>query len=383
MKFHLPTRIVFEAGSVSSLPGLIKEVRPQGKAYLITDAGVRQAGITDSVTSVLPGVEIFDQVEANPRHTTVNRAAKRVRELKPDLIIGVGGGSVLDAAKAVALLASNPGGIENYEGKYRYKYPPIPMVAVPTTCGTGSEVTWSSVITHIERRFKMTIKGPHTYPYLAVLDPDLLVTLPAALTAATGMDALVHAVEAYTVKPATLITDMFALKASDLIFRYIERAYRDMRGDAEARENMLKASMLAGMAFSNSDVGAVHCISEAIGALYDIPHGVGNAAFLPYVMEFNLPVVADRYADIARRAGIEDEDSGKAALRLISLIKDMSRKLKIPSVINLGIQKGQFLEIARKAYQNNSNPSNPREAGIDDYLHILSRALAPDEESKG
>lgn len=375
MKFHMPTRIVFGTGSVSALPELIKEEPPLEKVFLITDKGVRQAGITDSVTSVLPAVEMFDEVEANPRHTTVDRAAGRVRELKPDLIVGVGGGSVLDAAKAVALLGTNPGGIENYEGMHKYKYPPLPMVAVPTTCGTGSEVTWSSVITHTERRFKMTIKGPHTYPALAVLDPELLATLPKALAAATGMDALVHAIEAYTVKPATFMTDMFALKSCDLIFRYIERAYQDIRGDAEARENMMKASMLAGMAFSNSDVGAVHCLSEAIGALYDIPHGVANAAFLPYVMEYNLPEVSGKYADIARKAGIEEEDDDAAAKELIILIKNLSRRLEIPSVLKLGVQKGQFLEIARKSYENNSNPSNPREAGIDAYLQIIYQAL--------
>jgi alcohol dehydrogenase len=375
MKFHLPTRIVFGAGSVSDIQDLIKEFKAPEKVYVVTDKGVRQAGITDSVTSVLPVADIFDEVEPNPRHTTIDRAAGRIRELKPDVIIGVGGGSVLDAAKAVALLGTNPGGIEDYEGMYQYKNPPLPMVAVPTTCGTGSEVTWSSVITHTERRFKMTIKGPHTYPVLAVLDPDLLATLPANLASATGMDALVHAIEAYTVKPATFMTDLFALESCDLIFRYIERVHKDIRNDAEARGNMMKASMLAGMAFSNSDVGAVHCLSEALGALYDIPHGVANAAFLPYVMEFNLPQVAGKYADIARRAGIKQDDDKTAGQELIALIKDLSRRLEIPSVQNLGVQKGQFLEIARKSYQNNSNPSNPREAGIDDYLHIIYQAL--------
>ncbi len=375
MKFHMPTRIVFGAGSVSELPDLIKKELPFEKVFIVTDKGVRQAGITDLVTSLLPETEMFDEVEANPRQTTVDRAADRVREIKPDIIIGVGGGSVLDAAKAIALLGTNPGGIENYEGFYKYESAPLPMAAVPTTCGTGSEVTWSSVITHTERRFKMTVKGPHTYPNLAILDPDLLATLPASLAASTGMDALVHAVEAYTVKPATFMTDMFALNACDLIFAYIERVHRDIRNDDAARENMLKASMLAGIAFSNSDVGAVHCLSEAVGALYDIPHGIANAAFLPYVMEFNLPAAAGRYADIASKAGIDIEKDEEAARELVDLIKALSQRLGIPSVKNLGIQEGQFLEIARKSYENNSNASNPREAGIDDYLTIIYQAL--------
>jgi alcohol dehydrogenase len=276
----------------------------------------------------------------------------------------------------VALLATNPGSIEEYEGKGKYKSPPLPVLAIPTTCGTASEVTWVSVVTHTERMFKMSIKGPLMFPAVALVDPDLLVTLPSPLIASTGMDALTHAIEAYTVKPATFMTDIFARESLKLIFQSLERAYRDIKNDKEAREKIMKGSMIAGMAFGNSDVGAVHCIAEAVGSLYDTPHGVANSVFLPYVMEFNLPAAKSRYAEIARIAGIQEEENEAAAQKLIQKIKDLSRSLSIPSFRDLGIEKDKFAEIAEKSFQNNSNSSNPREAGVADYMGILEKAYS-------
>jgi alcohol dehydrogenase len=342
---------------------------------MVTDEGIKEAGITEMVTSLIPGAEVFDAVEQNPKHTTVNTAGEAVRKLAPDLVVGIGGGSVLDAAKAIALLATNPGNIEDYEGKEQYRFPPLPVLAIPTTCGTGSEVTWVSVVTHTERRFKMSIKGPHMFPAVALVDPDLLATLPPRLVAATGMDALVHAVEAYTVKPRTLLSNVLAQRAITLIFASLERAFLDIQGDGEARENIMLGSLVAGMAFCNSDVGAVHCISESVGALFDTPHGVANAVFLPWVMEFNLPVSAGRYADIARMVGISEQDDIQAAQELIQTIKDLSRKLEIPSLKQIGVPEDRFLEIAEKSFQNNSNPSNPREATAEDYRKILETAF--------
>jgi alcohol dehydrogenase len=304
----------------------------------------------------------------------VNRAGKLVRKLKPDLIIGLGGGSSIDAAKALALLATNPGNIEDYEGRGKYEAPPLPVLAIPTTCGTASEVTWVSVITHTERKFKMSIKGPLLFPAVALVDPDLLLTLPPPLIASTGLDALTHAIEAYTVKPATFITDIFARASLKYIFQSLEQAYDDIRGNPKAREKIMLGSMLAGMAFGNSDVGAVHCLSESVGSLYDTPHGVANAIFLPYVMDFNLPVSARRYAEMSRLAGIHEVDDYEAANMLIQKIKSLCRKLGIPSIKDIGLKKADFSEIAQRSSINNSNPSNPREASIQDYIGILSRA---------
>ena len=372
--FYAPTRIIFGSGTMSRLKDIIEEDLKVSVPFLVTDKGIREAGIADRVLSLFPGIPIFDEIEQNPKHGTVNRAGDIVRKLKPDLLIGLGGGSSLDAAKAIALLATNPGGIEDYEGKGKYKSPPLPVLAIPTTCGTASEVTWVSVVTHTERMFKMSIKGPHMFPVTALVDPDLLVSLPPPLIASTGLDAVTHAVEAYTVKPATAITDIFARRSLKLVFDSIEGAYRDIKGNTEAREGIMLGSMIAGLAFGNSDVGAVHCIAEAVGSLYDTPHGVANSVFLPHVMEFNLPVSTRRYAEIAGLAGIDEKDETRAAQGLIQKIKDLSSALNIPSFRDIGIRESQFPEIAQKSFQNNSNPSNPREAKTEDYLAILEKA---------
>jgi len=373
MQFHNPTRIIFCSGSLRTLGQIVEDlhsVRP----LLITDKGIEKAGITKRVLSQVEGVPLFNAIEPNPKHSTVNRGGDLAREQNSDLIIGLGGGSVLDAAKAIALLGTNPGHIEDFEGREKYTNPPLPVLAVPTTCGTGSEVTWVAVITHTGRKFKMSIKGRRMYPTVALVDPDLLRTLPAQLVASTGLDALTHAVEAYTVKEATFITDVFAREALSLIFQSLEPAYKDIDGNAEARENLMKGSLLAGLAFGNSDVGAVHCLAEAVGSLYDTPHGVANSVLLPYVMEFNLPASTGRYGDIARMAGIADGDDTAAAHKLITKIKDLSRSLGIPAFREIGIHEEAFPEIAQKSFENNSNPSNPREASVKDYIAILSRA---------
>ncbi len=376
MRFQVPTRIYFGSGMISRLKEIIEEFSKEPGLFLVTDRGIVDSCIADKVFNAFPGIQVFDEVEQNPKHPTVDKAGEIVRKIKPDLIIGLGGGSSLDAAKAVALLAANPGSIEEYEGKGKYKSPPLPVLAIPTTCGTASEVTWVSVITHTGRRFKMSIKGPLMFPAIALVDPDLLVTLPSPLIASTGMDALTHAIEAYTVKPATFMTDIFARESLKLIFHSLERAYRDIKNDKEAREKIMLGSMIAGMAFGNSDVGAVHCIAEAVGSLYDTPHGVANSVFLPYVMEFSLPAAKKRYADIARIAGIKEEKNEAAAQKLIQKIKNLSRSLNIPSFRDLGIEKDKFAEIAEKSFQNNSNPSNPREAGVADYMGILDKAFS-------
>ena len=375
MRFHLPTRIIFEKGAIAHVRDIIRDDFRAKKVFMVTDTGIEKAGITGAVTSHLPDIEVFDAIEQNPKHLTVNQAGELVRQLSPDLVVGIGGGSVLDAAKAIALLATNPGKIEDYEGKEQYKSFPLPVLAIPTTCGTGSEVTWVAVITHTERRFKMSIKGPHMFPAVALVDPDLLATLPPRLVASTGMDAFVHAVEAFTVKPRTFLTNALAQKAISLIFASLERAFLDIQGDEEARENIMLGSLVAGMAFGNSDVGAVHCISESVGALFDTPHGVANAIFLPWVMEFNLQVSARHYAEIARMIGISEQDDIQAAHRLIQAIKDLSHRLGIPTLKQTGIPRDRFFEIAEKSFQNNSNPSNPRQATAEDYQNILNTAF--------
>ena len=375
MRFQVPTKIIFGPGTLIQIKDIVEEELQAKNPFLVTDKGILESGIAGRVTSQFPDMPVFNEIEQNPKHPTIDRAGDMVRQLKPDLIVGLGGGSALDAAKAIALLATNPGQIEEYEGRAKYSVPPLPVLAIPTTCGTASEVTWVAVITHTGRKFKMSIKGPLMFPAVALVDPDLLTTLPPSLVASTGMDALTHAIEAYTVKPASSITDIFARASLKYVFQSIEEAFEDIRGNKKARERIMLGSMLAGFAFGNSDVGGVHCIAESVGSLLDTAHGVANAIFLPYVMEFNLPVSARRFAEISRLAGIHEVDDYEAAQMLIQKIKNLSRKLQIPSAKEIGLDETLFPEIAQKSYANNSNPSNPREAGVEDYMQILSRSL--------
>jgi len=337
MRFHMPTRIVFGNGVVSHLKDIIKTEVGASSFFLVTDKGIVQSGMTEKIIGQLSDVFVFDEVEQNPKNETIDKAGNKIRAAKPDCVIGLGGGSALDAAKAIALLAKNPGKIEDYEGKAQYTQPPLPVLAVPTTCGTGSEVTWVSVITHTAKKFKMSIKGPEMFPAVAIVDPELLSTLPSHLVASTGLDALTHAVEALTVKPATFLTDFIALEALRLILHSIEAAYRDIQGNALAREEIMKGSLVAGLAFGNSDVGGVHCLSESVGAILDTPHGIANSIFLPYVMKFNLPVSANKYAKIAQIAGLHGKNDETLAKALIEYIKDLAGKLGIPSFRETGV----------------------------------------------
>ena len=375
MSFQMPTKIMFGSGILSRLKEIIKEEFKASRVFLVTDKGIMVSGIGKQALSQLEGTQVFDEVESNPKSPTVDKAGELVRKAKPDLIIGLGGGSPMDAAKAIALLATNEGSIEDYEGKGKYKAPPLPVLAIPTTCGTGSEVTWVSVITHPERRFKMSIKGTEMFPAVALIDPDLLISLPPPLIASTGMDALTHAIEAYTAKGATEFSDNFARQAVELIFGSLPDAFDNIKDNKEARERIMSGSTLAAVAFCNSDVGAVHCLAEACGGLYDLPHGELNSIFLPYVMEFNLPVAKTRYAEIAGLAGIQEKDDNLASQELIHKIKSMSRTMNIPYFKDLGLRESEFPDIASGAFQNNSNPSNSREANYEDYLAILNNAL--------
>ena len=375
LKFHLPTHIIFGSGITPLLKDIIDEMEAS-RLFLITDKGIVKAGLLEKITSIIGKVDYFDGIEPNPKSETVNKIGALLRQNPLDLIVALGGGSCLDAGKAAALLATNQGIIEDYEGKEKYIHDPLPVVAVPTTCGTGSEVTWVAVITDVQRKFKMSIKGKKMFPAVALVDPDLLTSLPKPVIASTGLDAFTHAIEAYTSKAASIITDNLALKAVKLISSSLTTCYKDIKRAKVSRENLMMGSLMAGMAFGNSDVGAVHCLAESIGALFDVPHGVANAIFLPYVMEFNLPACLDKYAQIAEAFGLREENAQKAATKLIEEIRSLSRSLNIPFFKRLGIDESQFLKIAEYSCQNNSNPSNPRPVTNQDYLSILKAALA-------
>ncbi len=375
MQFHMPVKLYFGPGEIQNLTRILAQDLKANVPILVTDKGIAASGILEIVTQMLPGIRVFDTIEANPKSDTINEIARELRQIKPDLVIGLGGGSPLDAGKALALLATNDGPIEAFEGREKYIHDPLPFLAIPTTCGTGSEVTWVSVITDVTRKFKMSIKGPKLYPTVSIVDPDLIKTLPKSIIASTGLDALTHAVEAYLSKPATLVTDTNALAAVQLILGSVEDAFFDIEKNSRAREKLMYGSTIAGFAFGNSDVTAVHCISESIGALYDVPHGVANSIFLPHVLAYNLPACVEKFATLSRKTGFIAKDDAMAAQLFISHIADLSKRLGIPVFKDLNIGRDQFETIANMSFLNNSNGSNPRPLEAKDYLKILENAF--------
>jgi alcohol dehydrogenase len=359
-------------GCIAHLPEIVAGYSPR-RVLLVTDAGIEKSGWPERVWRDLAaaGFEAitFDDVEPNPRASTVDRLAEWGREEGVSLVLGIGGGSVLDAAKAAAMVIPNGGPTAGYEGRDRYENRPLPFVAVPTTCGTGSEVTWVSVLTVEERQAKISVKGETMYPDWAVVDADLLRTLPARQVAWTGVDALTHAVEAATCRLANPVSDALATAAVSLLLRHLRRAVADIAGDAEAREAVMRASTLAGLAFGSADVAAVHCLSETLGGRWDLPHGLANAVLLLPVQRYNLPASAEKLA--ALEAALPP-GSGAGADGVLRAIESLLSDLAIPRFQELGISPADYAWIAEQAARNGSNPSNPREMGPAEYLELLA-----------
>ncbi len=304
--YEMPTRVEFGRGAAlrtGEEAGRIGGTR----VLLISDEGVRRAGLLDRITESLDRAsvpwDLFLDVEPNPKDRNVHAAAAAVSETGADCLVAVGGGSPIDCAKAVAIVAAAGGKVREYEGRFTTSVLPLPIIAVPTTAGTASELTFGSVITDTAAKFKFTVKSPLLAPKVALADPEMTATMPKSLTAFTGMDALTHAIEAYTCRAATPFSDAPAIVAMELIGKYLRRAWKD-GSDMEAREGMLLGSLLAGVAFSHSDVAAVHCLAEALGALYDAPHGACNSIALPAIMEFSMDACVDRYARVAACLGL-------------------------------------------------------------------------------
>lgn len=371
MLFRLPTRVILESGCLDRLPGLVAGL-DGGPVLLVYDDGLKRtrwpARVVDLLASCGHEVIVFDGVEVNPRSTTIDRLAEGARQRGIRCVVGLGGGSVLDAAKAVAMLLPNSGGCLDYEGKNRFTHPSVPFIAIPTTCGTGSEVTWVSVITDAAGRRKASVKGDGMFPRVALVDPDLVATLPRALVAQTGMDALTHAVEAYTGAAANPVSDALAEKAVVLLCTYLSRAYDNIEGDSEARFEVMRASTLAGMAFGNADVAGVHCLSESLGGLFDVPHGLANALLLAPVMRYHAPVIAGR---LARLEGLVNPSGPAEGGLFLERLERLAVRLEMPAFSTLHIPSGAYTTIATAAEANNSNGSNPQPMDAAAYLTIL------------
>ncbi|MDO4869695.1 MAG: iron-containing alcohol dehydrogenase [Bacillota bacterium] len=373
-EFTLPTKVIFGPGCVSSLVSEIEQIGGT-KPLLITDPGIQKAGIVAMVTNILDdsGIEysVFDGVEANPKDVNAEAAAKAARAAGADFLIAVGGGSPIDCAKAVGvLLAHDAEFIKPYEGKTAATLPNPPLITIPTTSGTGSELTFSSVITDTKNKYKMTVKSPYTAATTALCDPELTLSVPPAVTAATGVDALTHSIEGFTAVNSEPIGDAAALYSIELIAKSLVRAYQD-GSDLEARSNMLMASMLGGISFSHSDVASVHCIAEALGSMYDLPHGTCNAIFLPYVMEYNMEYCVDHYARVASAMGLSFDSDEEGAAKAVAYVKQLTLDVDLPSFASLDPDPADFPALAEMAYHNGSNSSNPRPMEVADYEKLL------------
>lgn len=377
--FQLPTRVEMGSGVSAQLADRVRELGGS-KVFVVTDPGVRAAGLVERLLAPLEeaGVEtdVWDTISANPRDYECNNAAEQAIAFETDIVVAIGGGSPMDAAKAVAALITNGGRVQEWEAPRALQETPVPLIAIPTTAGTGSEVTFYAVITDTERKFKMSLLDTRLAPRVALVDPDLTRTLPPGVTAATGLDALTHAVEAYTCNLASPVTDALALRAIGLIARHLTTAVRD-GANVESREGMMMASLIAGMAFGNADVAAVHCLAEAIGGLYDTPHGVANSVFLPYVFAHNAKAFPERHADVAEALGVVR--SGRPALEVArdgaAALTVMAREIGIPRMAELpNVDPNDFPRLAAASAANVSNPSNCREMDVHQYLQILEAA---------
>ncbi len=375
--FTLPTEIVYGPGVLARLPEEMKRIgctRP----VIITDEGIVRAGIADRVRKLVEaaGYEciVYSGVEPNPKDANCEECACQARAFGVDSLIAVGGGSPIDCAKAVGvLLAHGADRIKPYEGKTAATKPQLPLIAIPTTSGTGSELTFSSVITDTENHYKMTVKSPFTAAKLALCDPELTVSVPPMVTASTGVDALTHAIEGYTANCGEPIADAFALYSIELIYHNLETAVKDGT-DLPARSAMLMGSMLGGMSFSHSDVASVHCVAESLGGLYDLPHGMCNAIFLPYVMEYNMDYCVEKYARVAQAMGFFFTDAREGAQIAVSAVKELCRAVGLPDFRSLNVKTEDFDTIAEMSAKNISTESNPRPMTKEDYLEVLRMA---------
>lgn len=375
-EFLLPTKIKYGRGSLMFLGGELKALGAK-KIMIITDKGIVKTGMLDKVTNILKKEDfqyiVYDDIEANPKDYNVERAALKAKEEETDTLIAFGGGSPIDAAKAVAVLAKQGGKVRDYQGRGKIKEDCLPLLTIPTTSGTGSEVTFSSVITDTKEKFKFTIKSPYIAAKTAIVDPELTVTVPPLTTAATGIDALTHAIEGYTANCTEPIAEAVGLYAIEYISKNLAKAVKNGE-DLEARDNMMVGSLLAGLSFSHADVASVHCMAEALGSIYDAPHGMCNAILLPYVMEYNLSSCEYKYARVARAMGINEKEDHDAAVKGIEYIKELSKEINLPGINTLKVDTKDFELLAEMSVKNGSNESNPREITKEAYVMLFEKA---------
>ena len=381
-KFVLNETSYFGKGAREELPREIKE-RGFKKVLVVTDKALFEVGVTARVTEVLDKAEIeysvYSEVKPNPTIKNVLDGLAKCKEFGADVIVAVGGGSSIDTAKGISILMTNPDRVDvvSLNGASNTKNKGLPLIALPTTSGTAAEVTINYVITDEERKIKMVCVDPHDIPILAIVDSDLMASMPKSIAASTGMDALTHAVEGYITKAHNTMSDMFHMKAIQLIFANLPAAVNEK--DEKAIENMGLAQYIAGMGFSNVGLGIVHSMAHQLGAVYDTPHGVANAILLPTVMRFNGAVCADRFREILVNIGrpdaahLNDQD---VINTFVWMIEELSKKVGITMrVKDTGCKEEDLEMLADKAMQDPCKPGNPREVSKEDFMELYRRAM--------
>lgn len=381
-RFILNEVSYFGPGAREVLP---KEITRLGlhKAFVVTDKDLVRFGVADKVLVVLQAAgipyEVFSEIKPNPTVSNVKAGVKAFAASGADFILAIGGGSSMDTAKAVGIITNNPefSDVVSLEGVADTKKKSVPIIALPTTAGTAAEVTINYVITDEVNEKKMVCVDPNDIPVVAIVDAELMYTLPKSLTAATGLDALTHAIEGLITKGAWEMSDMFEIKAIEMIARYLETAVNEP-SNSEARNGIAVAQYIAGMAFSNVGLGVVHGMAHPLGAIFDIPHGVANALLLPVIMEFNAPAALGKYVDIAKAMGVyitgmNPEEAAKAA---VDAVKALSVRVGIPQhLAELGIKAGDLDRLAEAAFADVCTPGNPREVTKEIILELYKKAL--------
>ena len=379
-KFFIPSVNVLGQNAVNEA---IEDIKTLGfqRALIVTDKPLVEIGLVGQVTEKLgtAGIisTVFDGVQPNPTMSNVEAGLALLIANDCDFVVSLGGGSPHDCAKGIALVATNGGSIKDYEGLDVSTKPQLPLVAINTTAGTASEMTRFCIITDETRHIKMAIVDKHTTPILSVNDPELMLAKPAGLTAATGMDALTHAIEAYVSIAANPITDACAIKAIELINGNLVEAV-DNGQNIDAREQMAYAQFLAGMAFNNASLGYVHAMAHQLGGFYDLPHGVCNALLLPYVQQYNAQVCPARLKDVANAMGVDvtDMDDAQGANAAIDAIKALSVAVKIPeNLTKLGVKAEDIPTLADNALKDACGFTNPKQATHEEICQIFTNAL--------
>lgn len=372
------------AGAIKEIPGELAR-REFSKAFVATDADLVRFGVTKKVTDLLDeaGIawEMFSDIKPNPTIENVQAGVTAFKASGADCIVAVGGGSAMDTAKGIGIIATNPefADVVSLEGVAPTTKHAVFTIAVPTTAGTAAEVTINYVITDTEKERKFVCVDVNDIPEVAVVDPEMMATMPASLTAATGMDALTHAIEGYTTKGAWELSDMFHLKAIELISKNLRNAVAEAKSGvpASGREGMALAQYVAGMGFSNVGLGIDHSMAHTLSAHYDTPHGVACAMLLPIAMEFNKPVVADRLADVACAMGVDTTgmSTEEAADAAIAAVRQLSEDVEIPKTC-AGLIEGDLEQLARDAMADACFPGNPREADHDQVVELFRKIMA-------